>query len=148
MSNNELINTCSLCKHFSGTLSVQDSVIMMMSWLLTNTHPECRLKSRRISDNQYFNWKNLLMFTNVYPTPFSPGWVWKVEFWPPRSVPFDRTLTNMLCYMKKDFADITKVSYQLTLKNYPGGQCNHTSPKKQRSHLLVEGVKSETPSMG
>lgn len=48
---------------------------------------------------------------------------------------------------QKGFEDRIKVSYQLTLNNYPGGQRHHTSPDKQRSLLLVEGVKSETPSM-
>lgn len=47
----------------------------------------------------------------------------------------------------KIFADIIKVSYQLTLKNFPGDPRNHTSPEKQRSFLLVAGVKSEIPSV-
>lgn len=64
----------------------------------------------------------------------------------PMTCAFALTLTNnyVTC---KTWADIIKVSYQLTSKNYPGDLCNHTSPEKQRSFLLVARVKSEVPSI-
>ena len=113
----------------------------MVPWLLTNIY----LLNTSTQKSEHI-WPLVFELQKFIWLSFHQT-VWKAEFWLPWP-PWSYSYACVMLHGKWDFADVIKVTDQLTLKCYPGGPMySHKPWKAEKLFWLTAAGKSEIQSM-